>query len=169
MGSNGLGYVPLRLAANGTMVTMPAKAGVTVRLRVPPDARYGRYVREHVTGFTRTHDVPDCDADEFVTAVSEALANAIEHSHSPETIEISCWLAGDDQLVATVIDHGIGFAADQAAVRSHLPDLLSERGRGLPIMRRYTDVCSIRSAPGSGTSVTLGRYVRKRAGAVHAR
>ncbi len=150
------------------VVKVPAGAGAFC-LRVPPEARYGRSVREGVAQFALSHDVPPADADEFVVAVSEALANAIEHSRSPQTIEVSCWLAGGDQLIATIVDHGIGFVADQTSGRSRQPELLSERGRGLPIMRRYTDVCSIRSAPGQGTSVTLGRNVRKRSGAIHSR
>ncbi len=150
-------------------VTVSAEVGAKVRLQVPPDARYGRYVREHVTRFARTHDVPAGVVDEFVTAISEALANAIEHARSPETIEVCCWLSSDGQLGASIVDHGIGFLAEQGSTQTHLPDLMAERGRGLPIMRRYTDVCSIRSAPGQGTSVTLGRNVRKRSGAIHSR
>jgi anti-sigma regulatory factor (Ser/Thr protein kinase) len=136
------------------------KAGAALRLEVPPDARYGRSVRERVAEFAYAQDIPAADADEFVTAVSEALANAIEHSGTPEQIEIACWIAGGDKLVATVVDHGVGFDADRALGRPHVPDLLAERGRGLPIMRRYTDLFSIRSQPGKGTAVTLGRSVR---------
>ena len=139
---------------------MPAKAGASLRLKVPPDARYGRSVRERVAEFAFAHDIPDADADEFVTAVSEALANAIEHPGTPDTIEIACWVAGGDKLVATVVDHGVGFDADRALAEPGVPDLLAERGRGLPIMRRYTDLFSIRSVPGKGTAVTLGRSVR---------
>lgn len=139
----------------------PAGAGASLRLRVPPDPRYGRYVRERVTSFAGTHDVPEHDALEFVTAVSEALANAIEHSRSAETIEVSCWLVGDDQLIATVVDYGVGFEGPVLG-EPRLPEPLAERGRGLPIMRRFTDLFSVRSAPGKGTSVILGRYVRSR-------
>lgn len=139
---------------------VPARAGVSLRLEVPPEARYGRSVRESVAEFAYAHDIPEADADEFVTAVSEALANAIEHSGTPRTIEIACWIASADKLVATVVDHGVGFNADRALAGSSVSDPLAERGRGLPIMRRYTDLFSIRSEPGKGTSVTLGRSVR---------
>ena len=138
---------------------MPARAGASLRLQVPPDAQCGRSVRESVVEFTSAHAVSAIDTDEFVTAVSEALANAIEHSGS-DNIEITCWIGAGDQLLATVVDHGIGFAADEAMGRPPALDLLAERGRGLPIMRRFTDLCSIRSAPGKGTTVTLGRHVR---------
>ncbi len=139
---------------------MPAKAGASLRLEVPPEARYGRSVRESVAEFAFANHIPAGDADEFVTAVSEALANAIEHSGSPRTIEVACWLAGADKLVATIVDHGVGFDSDRVLAGVSVPDPLAERGRGLPIMRRYTDLFSIRSVPGEGTSVMLGRSVR---------
>ncbi len=144
------------------LVKVPAEAGASFCLRVPPEARYGRSVREGVARFALTHDVPPADADEFVVAVSEALANAIEHSRSPERIEVSCWIGADNQLLASVVDHGVGFTVEPANARPHAPDLLAERGRGLPIMRRYTDQLAVHSAPGQGTSITLGRYVRHR-------
>jgi stage II sporulation protein AB (anti-sigma F factor) len=143
-------------------VKVPAAAGASLSLRVPPEARYGRSVREGVARFALSHDVPPADTAEFVVAVSEALANAIEHSCSPDTIEISCWLGADGQLLASVVDHGVGFTVDVANARPPVQDLLAERGRGLPIMRRYTDQLAVHSAPGKGTSVTLGRYVRHR-------
>ncbi len=146
-------------ASKGRTVRVPAKAGATLRLEIPPDARYGRSVRERVAEYACAHDVPQADADEFVMAVSEALANAIEHSGTPGAIEVACWVAGD-KLVATIVDHGVGFDTDQTLGRTDIVEPLSERGRGLPIMRRYTDLFSISSAPGKGTSVTLGRSVR---------
>jgi stage II sporulation protein AB (anti-sigma F factor) len=144
---------------NGT-VSVPAGAGPCLRLRVPADPRYGRYVRERVVGFAAGHGIPDEDAYEFVTALSEALANAIEHSSSRDTIEIACWITDREELFATVIDHGIGFNAAERA-EPKLPDVYSERGRGLPIMQRFTDVLNVRSTPGKGTSVLLGRFLRR--------
>lgn len=143
-------------------VRIPEGVGATLRLRVPPDARYSGYVRQRVMSFAAGARVPEPDAADFVTAVSEALANAIEHSRSTESIDIACWLVGRNQLIATVVDHGIGFAAREALTEPRLPEPLAERGRGLPIMRRYTDLFSVRSIPGKGTSVLLGRYLRHR-------
>lgn len=130
-----------------------------MRLQVPSDARCGHDVREWVAQFARTRNVPALDADEFVVAVAEALANAIAHAHSAEPIEVSCWVANGEQLIATVVDHGIGFAPTSNTTSPELPDPLAEGGRGLPIMRRYTDLFSVRSTPGMGTSVILGRYI----------
>ena len=141
-------------------VRIPEGAGASLRLRVPPDARYSGYVRLRVLGFSRNARFPEADGAEFVSAVSEALANAIEHSRSTESIDVACWLVGRDQLIATVVDHGIGFAAREAAENVRLPEPYAERGRGLPIMRHFSDLFSLRSIPGQGTSVLLGRYLR---------
>jgi stage II sporulation protein AB (anti-sigma F factor) len=140
----------------------PATLGARLRLRVPPDPQLGRYVREQIIAFASALDIPEADLGDFLTALGEALANAMEHSGAREPIEVSVWLVGSDQLVATVVDRGVGFEPSAtAASEPHLPDSLSERGRGLPIMRRCSDIFSVRSAPGQGTAVTLGRFVNR--------
>ncbi len=70
----------------------------------------------------------------------------------------------DDRLFASVSDHGIGFKAAERTRGDCLPDSYAERGRGLPIMRRYSDVFSVRSTPGYGTRVTLGCNVHRVSG-----
>lgn len=141
----------------------PHRPGATLRLHVPPDPRYAKYVRARVAGFASAYALPDPDVRDFLTAVGEALANAIEHARSAGDIEVSCWMLGGDHLIATVTDSGVGFhpnaplAADPA-----LPQPLAERGRGLPIMRRCTDTFAVRSEPGKGTTVVLGLHVRPR-------
>lgn len=142
-------------------VKIPAPTGASLRLQVPPDVRYGRYVRERVTGFAVTRNVPEADTDEFVTAVYEAVANAIAHGRPRAAIEISCWMTSDDQLVATVVDRGSGFSVPSTLSAPPLPESMAEHGRGLSIMRSCTDTFWVRSTPGKGTSVVLGRYVHR--------
>jgi anti-sigma regulatory factor (Ser/Thr protein kinase) len=137
--------------------------GAQLRLCVPPDAKLGRYVRQEVIAFTEAHGIGDDDVADFLSAIGEALANAIEHAHTKEPIEISAWLL-DDRLFASVRDHGIGFTPSDRTFSAKLPDIYAERGRGLPIMRRCADVFSVRSSPGRGTSVTLGCFVHRLAG-----
>lgn len=134
-------------------------AHASLRLRIPPDPKFGGYVRDRVAAFAANHDIPENVAEEFITAVSEALANAVEHARSAHIVT-SCWIVGGDQLVATVVDDGVGFEAETVMSDAHLPDPLAERGRGVPIMRKYTDLLTVRSTPGKGTSVTLGRNIR---------
>lgn len=137
-----------------------AAIGANLRLRIPPDPRYGREVRERVAGFATAYRVGDDDLREFLTAIGEALANAIEHSRSADLITVSCWI-DDGSLFASVIDEGVGFTAP-ATIESRLPDVFAERGRGLGIMRRCSDHVSVKSTPGKGTEVTLRRYLRHR-------
>jgi|GEM_PF-607421 len=132
--------------------------GRSLRVRIPPSARFSRSVRHRVLSFAGGHELSDQELEEFIFAVGEALANAIEHSRTNDVIEVRCEIQ-DDKILATVIDSGAGFPADRLE-NVHLPDPLNERGRGLPIMRRCTDIFSLHSAPGRGTAVVLGRYLR---------
>lgn len=133
----------------------------TLRLRIPPDPRYSREVRERVAGFAAAYRVGDNDLREFLTAIGEALANAIEHSRSTGNINVTCWIENHDHLVATIADEGIGFRAP-TRVNACLPDVFAERGRGLGIMRRCSDNVTVKSSPGKGTTVTLRRLIRHR-------
>jgi anti-sigma regulatory factor (Ser/Thr protein kinase) len=86
------------------------------------------------------------------------LANAIEHARSEVPIEIECRI-GRGRIEATVTDGGVGFAC-RSAETIELPDQTAERGRGLPIMARCSDIFEVTSAPGRGTAVSIGRYLR---------
>ncbi|MFN2528965.1 MAG: ATP-binding protein [Candidatus Baltobacteraceae bacterium] len=136
-----------------------AGAGPSLKVRIPPNARFGKDVRDEVVTFANQHHISRQDLDEFIFAIGEALANAIEHSGSDDVIEVRCQIEGD-KILATVIDSGRGFEAEPAPEKP-LPDGLAERGRGLPIMQRCTDIFAVRSVPGKGTAVVLGRYLRE--------
>lgn len=134
--------------------------GQALKVRIPPNARFGGSVRREVMAFANRSDLNPRDVEEFIFAVGEALANAIEHSRSSDVIEIRCQLE-DDKILATIVDSGAGFGRE-GVPEVDLPDVFSERGRGLPIMRRCTDIFAVHSMPGRGTSVVLGRYLKKR-------
>jgi len=127
--------------------------------RVPPQPHLSRVVREGVTDFARAHAVGEDDLAHFLTALGEAIANAIEHSHADSAIEVEIRI-GEDRILATVHDSGVGFDTT-LVVEPALPEPTAERGRGLPIMRRCSDVFVVKSEPGEGTVVVLGRYFRK--------
>ena len=141
-----------------TLQTGGVSCGRTLRVRIPPNARFGRNARAEVLAFATRCDIKPEDLDDFIFAVGEALANAIEHSRTNDVIELRCQIE-DDKIVATVIDSGTGFRSDVVPPPT-LPDAYEERGRGLPIMRRCTDIFAVHSVPGRGTAVVLGRYLR---------
>jgi anti-sigma regulatory factor (Ser/Thr protein kinase) len=136
--------------------------GAQLRLSIPAEPRAGLKVRREIIAFATQNGIEDGDdLCDFMTAIGEALANAIEHAQTTEPIDVAVWLLGDDRLFASVQDKGVGFHPIERPIDSHLPDMLAERGRGLPIMQRCADIFSVSSAPGEGTRITLGRYVQR--------
>lgn len=131
-----------------------------LRLSVPADPRQAVVVRREVLAFAGNHNLADDDVTDFVAAIGEALANAIEHAHTSEPIKISVWLIGT-RLFASVCDKGVGFSTSDRTLDALLPPAVAERGRGLPIMRRCSDIFIVRSSPGHGTNVTLGRFIQR--------
>jgi anti-sigma regulatory factor (Ser/Thr protein kinase) len=135
-----------------------------LRLSVPPNPKFGVYIRKEVVAFAHRHGVEDREVSDFISAIGEAVANAIEHARTQQPIEVSAWMLGDDRLYASVRDRGIGFTPDERMLTKNFSDADSERGRGLAIMRCLADVLSVRSAPGQGTRVTLSCHVHKASG-----
>jgi anti-sigma regulatory factor (Ser/Thr protein kinase) len=115
--------------------------------------------------FGEKHRITPSEIAMLLLAVGEAVANAVEHAETTHDIEVQCRI-DDREIVATVIDSGRGVRrslADDTIMP--LPEPLAERGRGIPIMQRCTDMFSIRPLPGGGTGVVLGilRQFRKSA------
>jgi anti-sigma regulatory factor (Ser/Thr protein kinase) len=130
----------------------------TLQLRIPSDPRHARTARDAVVGFGTLYGVPQADLESMVVAVGEALANAIEHAETNDDIEIACTI-DHEHIVATITDSGRGTAYIPDGEIS-LPSTLSEGGRGLPIMQLCTDIFYVKTLPGRGTAVTLGRFCK---------
>jgi serine/threonine-protein kinase RsbW len=76
--------------------------------------------------------------DELGTSVIEACTNAMEHGNGlreDSPVEIHFHF-GEDRIKVTVLDNGPGF--DYANWKPST-DLMRERGRGILIMREFTD------------------------------
>ena len=70
----------------------PAHLGAHLRLYIPPDPKLGRYVRDEITAFAATLRINKTDIGDFLSAIGEALANAVEHSGVRDEIEVRVWL-----------------------------------------------------------------------------
>jgi anti-sigma regulatory factor (Ser/Thr protein kinase) len=151
----------IRRLLGTNLLNLMSTPDASLDFRVPSQANLSRVVRAAVSDFAQGHGVGADDLTHFLTALGEALANAIEHAKSDGPIEIEVRIGGGS-IEATVRDSGIGFRPDRAGDAA-LPDPDAERGRGLPIMRRCCDIFTVESAPGRGTSVRIGRYLRARA------
>jgi serine/threonine-protein kinase RsbW len=76
--------------------------------------------------------------EELGTAVIEACSNAMEHgnAHDPDRIVELHIDLGPDRLEVAVLDTGPGFDFENW---QPVEDLLRERGRGIMIMKGFTD------------------------------
>ncbi len=83
-------------------------------------------------------DVSQKDLDELSTSVIEACTNAMEHGNGMEEqqpVEVHFDFA-DNFIEVTVFDFGGGFDHEHWEPST---DLLRERGRGITIMKEFTD------------------------------
>jgi len=129
-----------------------------LHLRLPPLPRSARTGRDALQALAAFHDVASIDIESLTFALGEALANAIEHAGTEAEIDVSVTIDART-IVATVCDRGRGFEGVPNETLP-FPDLSAEGGRGFPIMQRCTDFLTVRSLPGDGTVVTLGRLRR---------
>lgn len=107
------------------------------------------------------------DVEKFQIIISNLLANAIEYSSNGGLVEISSVVSGEGILNVSVLDHGVGIAAedqqrifdrfvqlDIGTTRSHLG-----HGLGLSITKALVDLMqgsiTLDSTPGKGTSITV--------------
>ena len=131
----------------------------SLQLRIPPLPRYVRSARGALHAFGEYHHVEPRDLENLTFALGEALANAIEHAHTQNDIAVGFQI-DESAVVATVSDQGRGLAEPPPST-AEMPRDLTETGRGFAIMQRCTDFFDIRSTPGEGTVITMGRYRRR--------
>ena len=107
------------------------------------------------------------EVNDIKTAVSEAVTNAIVHA-SPDTIgkvTVKLRIRAGNLLEIVVKDRGVGIADVERARTPLFTTGGEERsGMGFTIMESFRDTLKVRSAPGKGTTVTMGRRLARRAG-----
>jgi anti-sigma regulatory factor (Ser/Thr protein kinase) len=143
--------------ANAATIDDDRDGRPSLTIRILPRPANATFARERLAAFCAEQHVPDDDCRTMMVAVGEALANALEHSRTDESIELRA-VVGGLGLYVTVVDRGTGLDAVPTAIALPPPD--AERGRGFPLMRRCADVFAVRTAPGTGTAVILGRHFR---------
>jgi serine/threonine-protein kinase RsbW len=97
----------------------------------------------------------DCRGD-ISLALSEACSNAVIHAQAGDEYEIILDVDGD-RCVLEVIDAGIGMA-NRSSV-GELREKISERGRGLLLMRACTDSLELRPVHPHGLAVRMGKQL----------
>ena len=126
----------------------------TLELRIPSDVFQVCRVRrlaEQVLALRGADDTWLCD---FVMAIGEAVANAVTHGSRPDGpgYVIFALSHTDDFVVAEVRDFGRGIQGWTG--RAQMPPPESIRGRGLGMMRIFTDQLEVETGS-TGTLVRL--------------
>jgi serine/threonine-protein kinase RsbW len=94
-----------------------------------------------------------------VTALREAMANAIRHGNrqDPELKVILTMRIDDGEVVIRVEDEGEGFDLDAVPDPTDPGNLLRQSGRGIFYMRQFMTRVEYSHAPGGGTVVEMAR------------
>lgn len=136
------------------------------RFSVPATAQSLRPARDQLREWLRGLHWPADELEDLVYAVSEALANAVEHAYPP-AIAAQAWVKVRGLLEPDPTTPAAGGAPqrrvrieirDHGRWRPQLTDLTDpgrSRGRGLALMTLLTDDVAIDHSEGNGTRVTL--------------
>lgn len=119
-------------------------------LNIPSDLKYLGAVDAAIQDLAREFSFSPDAVNDVSTALIEACSNAIEHGNrfAPDKrVTVTLRLNGKS-FMATVKDEGPGFDFGDALDDDSPPDPMSERGRGLMIMKAFTDELHFRYADG---------------------
>ena len=137
-----------------------------VKITFPSRSSNEGFARGAVAAFVTPLDPTVAALSDIKTAVSEAVTNCIVHAYPDAVgpVELSAEVKGENQLVVTVADKGVGIEnlerAMQPMYTTGSPD--ERAGLGFAVMKTFMDEVKVRSRPGKGTRVTLIKYIRSR-------
>ncbi len=138
-----------------------------VTLEFPSRSANEGFIRTAAACFAAQLDPTLEEINDIKTAVSEAVTNAIVHAY-PDTlgkVVVKLRIKEEHTLEIIVKDWGVGIA-DIEQARTPLFTTGSEErsGMGFTIMESFMDTLKVRSTPGKGTTVTMGRKIARRGG-----
>ncbi|MDH4037205.1 MAG: ATP-binding protein [Candidatus Krumholzibacteria bacterium] len=127
-------------------------------LNIPSDLKYLGAVDAAIQDLAREFSFSLDAINDVSTALIEACSNAIEHGNrfDPNKRVVVTLCFNGQSFAASVKDEGSGFNFQKALDEDSPPDPMSERGRGLMIMKAFTDRLSFRYADG-GLYVELAK------------
>lgn len=121
------------------------KSASEIRLKIPCREEFVGIVRLQAEAIARRVHYNEEEIYDILTAVGEVCDNSIEHGKSEAGIEIQ-YLLTTDALRIEVVDFGPGF--DPTGMGLEPPDVFSEGGRGIFLMKNLMDEVDIDSRPG---------------------
>ncbi len=130
------------------------KSAHNIELKIPCSGQFVAIVRLQAEAIARRLGFSEEEIQDIKVAVGEACDNAIEHGYSQQGVDIHYHLS-PRELQIEVIDYGPGF--NPSGRGEEPPDLFSERGRGIFLMKTLMDRAELYSKPGEGTMIILVR------------
>jgi serine/threonine-protein kinase RsbW len=124
---------------------------------IPSDFRYLGAVDAAFQDLAREFSCSQSCVNDVGTAIIEACSNAIEHGNrfaKDKRVKVVIGLNGEN-IVARIFDEGEGFNFEEHLSDSAPPEPQSERGRGIIIMRAFTDDLSYTFDPQAGLCIEL--------------
>ena len=139
-----------------------------IKLEFPARSVNEGFARAAAAAFAAQTDPTIEELGDIRTAVSEAVTNAIVHAYPDAvgTVQMRLRLLEDNELEIMIRDRGRGIPDVKQAMEPMYTTGGDERGgMGFTIMGSFTDSLRVRSAPGKGTTVTMRKRIRVKAGA----
>lgn len=128
-----------------------------MELIIPSDFKYLGAVDAAVQDLAREVSCTQRWINDFSAALIEACSNAIEHGNKlakNKTVRVVVSTNGR-QMIAQIQDEGGGFDYKKYLSKTSPPDPLSERGRGILIMKAFTDRLQYSKNPKGGLCLEL--------------
>ena len=121
---------------------------ISVRLNLPREVDSVPAVRRLLRCALSAFQVDRQDGDDLELALTEACANVVKHATGADGIEVRLDVA-EDRCAIDVSDNGDGFDADAVGK----PDVRSERGRGLLLIKALSENVRMQSTPRRGSLI----------------
>lgn len=131
-------------------------------MSIPSDFKYLGAVDAAIQDLAREFAFSENSINDMSTALIEACSNAIEHGNKfgkDKRVKVVLGFNGAS-VTARVYDEGEGFDFQSLLSRTEPPDPMSERGRGLVIMRAFTDDLKFSYTKKEGLCVELTKSSR---------
>lgn len=136
-----------------------------MRVQFPSRSINERLARSVVSSFAAGLDPTLDELADLRTAVSEAVTNCIVHAY-PDCIGkigLQMRMYANGRLSVKISDWGVGIPDVQQAMTPLYTTGGEDRaGLGFSVMESFCDKVRVRSKAGSGTVVTLDKYIRSR-------
>ena len=123
---------------------------MSVRLNLPREADSVPAVRRLLRCALAILHVDREHGADLEIALTEACANVVTHATGADKFEVRLNVA-EDHCAIDVLDNGAGFDAEAAGETS--PAAVSERGRGLYLIKALSDNVRMHSSPRSGSLI----------------